>query len=164
MRLHDHLLARCDHRGAVIGLQVVVQDISERKKAERALARANEQLRQFSYLAAHDLQEPLRTIVNFSELAQRKAGTSLPAEADRHLERVVHAARRMSRMIGDVLAYTRSTASLQAPRSPVDLDAVLTSTLNALGQLIEENEATVLRGSLPVVAATRPGLRRSCRT
>ena len=34
----------------------------------------------------------------------------------------------------------------------MDLDAVLTSTVNALGQLIEENEAAVLRGSLPVVA------------
>ena len=135
----------------IVGLQVVVQDITYRKRAERDLARANDNLKQFNYLAAHDLQEPLRTIVNYSELTHRRAGSTVSAETGAHLRLVADAAKRMSGMIADLLAYTRDTAQ-ELVLKPVELELVVSSTVESLTHLIEENGATVVRAPLPIVA------------
>jgi PAS domain S-box-containing protein len=137
---------------AVLGLQAVIQEISPLKRAERALSRANDELTQFTYLAAHDLQEPLRIIVTFSELARRKAQGALPNDADAHLRVVVEAAKRMSQLISDVLAYTQASAEPEQTIRPVDLDAVLTSVVESLAHVVEESRATILRQPLPSVA------------
>jgi signal transduction histidine kinase len=136
----------------VLGLQVVIQEITRLKAAERALSRANDELTQFTYLAAHDLQEPLRIIVNFSELAQRKAQGLLPPEANTHLRRVVDAAKRMNHLISDVLAYTRAAADHDPTMRAVDLDRLLDSVIESLTHLLEESRASIVRESLPSVA------------
>jgi PAS domain S-box-containing protein len=137
---------------AVLGLQVVVQDITQLKRAERALSRANEELTQFTYLAAHDLQEPLRIIVNFSELARRKSEGALPNDAEAHLRRVVDAAKRMDRLISDVLAYTRAASEPERAIRPVDLDALLTTVIQSVAPLVEESRVKIIRQPLPSVA------------
>lgn len=139
------------HDGTVIGLQVIVEDATERKHGEQSLAEANQKLREFACIAAHDLQEPLRTIVSYSELVRHKSKGLLTPDCDAHLCRVIDAAQRMSRLISDVLRYSRETVSGQATFSTVHLNAVVDSTVDMLGSLIDESGATVVRSRLPVV-------------
>ena len=137
--------------GTVLGLQMIVQEITERKQAQRALSRANEDLIQFAYLAAHDLQEPLRTVVSFSQLAQRKSHDILTQDTHDHLNRVVDAAKRMSRQIRDVLAYLEATADTELPFQPVDLDTLLASVVGGMRDRIQESHASITYSGLPVV-------------
>ena len=67
-----------------LGLQVVIQDITERKLSEQALnqsnaslRRANEDLQQFAFSASHDLQEPLRTVAIFSQLLKKRSSLAI---------------------------------------------------------------------------------------
>jgi PAS domain S-box-containing protein len=137
--------------GSVLGVQIIIQEITERKRAERALSRANEDLQQFAYLAAHDLQEPLRIVVNFSQLAQRKSGHTLSHDTHDHLNRVVEAAKRMSRQIRDVLNYLQATGDSELPYQLVDVGMVLASVLLQMRERIEESHATITYSDLPIV-------------
>ena len=86
----------------LIGIQVIVQDVTERKRAERALFLANEKLRQangdleqFAYSASHDLRSPLRAIGQMASWITEDHGKELPEEVRRDLGLIERRVRRM---------------------------------------------------------------------
>jgi len=82
-------------------------DITERRRSEDELRRSNAELEQFAYVASHDLQEPLRMVANYTELlAQRYAG-QIDDRADKYIRYASDGARRMQRLVADLLAYSR---------------------------------------------------------
>ncbi len=136
---------------------VVLRDITERKRAERALAaraealaRSNEELQQFAYVASHDLQEPLRTVASFCELLRRRYHGELGPEADEFIDFAVDGARRMQSLIRDLLDLSRITTRGR-PFVPVDAAALLRETVRGLRTAIAEAGAVVELGELPTV-------------
>ncbi len=136
--------------GNVTGLQIVVLDVTERYLAARALARANDELRrvnddlsQFAYIAAHDLQEPLRTVVTFSQLVQRQCAGRLDSRTDEHLAFIVKAGSRMGQLISDVLAYSSMGIDDNRQPEPVSLSELVAAEC--------EHRQGVESGDLPVV-------------
>ncbi len=115
-----------------------------------ALERSNESLREFAYIASHDLQEPLRTIASFTELLQKRYAGRLDADADEFIGFVVDGAKRMQQLIDDVLEYSR-VSTHGKPLVPVDLDAVARRAVANLRASIEERGADVVIGPLPRV-------------
>ncbi len=115
-----------------------------------ALMRSNESLREFAYVASHDLQEPLRTIASFTELLQKRYAGRLDADADEFIGFVVDGAKRMQQLIDDVLEYSR-VSTHGKPLVPVDLDAVARRAVANLRASIEERGAEVVIGPLPRV-------------
>ena len=115
-----------------------------------ALERSNQSLREFAYVASHDLQEPLRTIASFTELLQKRYGGRLDADADEFIGFVVDGAKRMQQLIDDVLEYSR-VSTHGKPLAPVDLEAVARRSVANLRASIEERGAEVTVGSLPHV-------------
>lgn len=152
--------------GKVIGLVGIGRDITERKKAEEALRhseerlrefaaqleRSNRELQDFAYVASHDLQEPLRKIVVFSERLKERATGKLDPETADYLERMQKAAGRMQSLINELLTFSRVTTKAK-PFEPVDLAKVAREVLDDLEGRIEIVKGRVEVGPLPVIDA-----------
>lgn len=122
-----------------------------------ALARSNRDLEQYAYVASHDLKEPLRTVVSFSELLAESHDERLDARGKRALGYIVSGARRMQELVEALLAFARvDRASATTATSPAD---VVHAVLDELADGIGEANATVDVGWLPdVVMADRAQL------
>jgi signal transduction histidine kinase len=121
--------------------------------SETQLKRSNAELERFAYVASHDLQQPLRTVRSFVTLLQRKYGDRLDDQARQYIGFAVDGASRMSQLIDDLLAYSR-TASLEGDAEPVDLGVACDEAVANLHTLIAETGAEVRRDELPRVLAT----------
>ncbi|ACO47187.2 PAS domain S-box protein [Deinococcus deserti] len=116
------------------------------------LERSNRDLEQFAYVASHDLQEPLRTITSFTELLARRYQGQLDSKADRYIHFTVDAARRMSSLIQDLLAFSRVGAE-NHQLAMVDTSQVLEDITRDLAEDLRESGAVVSWDSLPSVYA-----------
>ncbi len=144
-------------RGSII----VIQDISARKQANEALARyaadlerSNQELEQFAYVASHDLQEPLRMVASYVQLLSKDFGGALGPEADEYIGFAVDGARRMQRLIDDLLAFSRVGTRGQQFQ-PVDCNQVIKDVLRSLKLAIEEANAVVTCDPLPTLLGDR---------
>jgi signal transduction histidine kinase len=134
------------------------KDISERQRIEAELARSNTDLQRFAYIAAHDLQEPLRTIVSFSQLLTLRYRTSLSGEAQQLLDFIVKGGVRMQELIHALLCYAQVSGSFQT--EPTDANAALEISLSNLQSKMDETQATVSHDHLPVVLGEKTQLIR----
>jgi len=135
-----------------------IRDISRRRQRDAELAktltelrRSNQELQDFAYVASHDLRAPLRTIGSFAGILRDDFSEKLDEEGREHLERIVAAVRRMERLLGDLLEYSR-VGTRGKPFERVDLGAVLETVLSNLKAAIEESGATITWQGLPHVS------------
>ncbi len=133
-------------------IQAVTASRDELDRMRRDLERSNEELKQFAYVASHDLQEPLRKVTSFVQLLAKRCEGQLDEEAQEYIGFAVDGARRMKQLIEDLLAYSRAGSGAENPE-PVDCEAALDDVLANLSQVIEESGARVSRGPLPTVLA-----------
>lgn len=124
---------------------------------EHALEQSNKEVERFATIAAHDLQEPLRTILTFTDLIERRWGDTLDSDARNYLLRVAGAADRMRALIESLLTFARIG---QAERrfEVVDLNETLVEVQENLEQLITETNAAIEVGDLPTVVGNPQGL------
>jgi len=155
---YGHAVPLLDDEGKVRGGIAVFVDLTERKRAEEALRKseselrlANQELEQFAYSAAHDLQEPLRTVSVYVELLRRKYPEGLDPEALSWISYCHDAADRMGVLIRDLLHYSRAASTPEASHTPVDLNEVARGALTALRTTVEESGAEVVIESLPAL-------------
>ena len=144
------------------GLMVLAAliDITERKKAEDAIAaftedlkRSNAELEEFAYIAAHDLQEPLRMVASYTELLASRYAGQLDERADKYIHYAVDGAKRMKGLINDLLTYSR-VGSQGKPLGAVDTERVLQLVIQQMKVLIGEASAQVVfDDALPPVMA-----------
>jgi len=121
-----------------------------RRAAE--LARSNEELEQFAYIASHDLQEPLRAVTSYVQLLAKRYTGQLDAKADGYIQHAVSGARRMHLLIDGLLQYSR-VRSKPLEFVPTDCEAVLHQVLVDLKAPIEVHGAVITHDPLPTVAA-----------
>jgi len=136
--LHDSLSRKIEERTAEL----------EEKTAN--LERSNSDLEQFAYVASHDLQEPLRMVVSYVQLLEKRHGSDLQGDAKEYISFVVEGAKRMSALIKDLLEYSRA-GTVSATLQPIDLNKVAASALSSLAAAIGETGAQVNIGPLPTV-------------
>lgn len=100
--------------------QVAFRNLTDRKRAEKALLRANKELEAFSYSVAHDLRSPLRAINGYSQVLLDDHAAALDDQAKRYLERIAAGADTMGRLIDALLSLSR-VARREVRRETVDL-------------------------------------------
>jgi signal transduction histidine kinase len=114
------------------------------------LARSNRALEEFAYVASHDLQEPLRKVRSFCELLRSRYRGQLDERADQYIDFAIDGADRMSRLITDLLAYSRVGRSGPDHRD-LGAEEPLDRALGMLATQIAETGAQVTHGPLPRV-------------
>jgi len=127
-------------------------DVTERKRIDDDLRRSNADLEQFAYIASHDLQEPLRMVASYTDLLAQRYRGQLDERADKYMHYITDGAKRMQRLVTDLLTYSR-VGSQGVHMKPVGAAGIVEHVLRALGPLIRETGATIEVGALPMVMA-----------
>lgn len=115
------------------------------------------ELEQFAHVAAHDLQEPLRTLSGFCELLKDNYEGKLDEQADEWIEYVISGAKRMSGIIHDLLGYSRIGLG-DDPVEPTDCTTVFDQAVQNLQAAIAENGAVVTHDDLPILMGVQAQL------
>lgn len=114
------------------------------------LAHKNEELDQFTYVASHDLQAPLRSLTAFSSLLAKDLGDNLSERASKDLRFITEAASRMQALVQDLLSLSR-TGRAEIKRERISLHDCIHHALNALAATIEDVDAEIAMDELPEV-------------
>jgi len=129
-----------------------IRDITSRRQAENEIIRSNTELENFAYIASHDLQEPLRMIINFTSMLESDYGEQLDDQALEYMHFVSDGASRMKNMIDDLLEYSR----IGHDDDDDNVDEINTRdqcelVIMNLHEAIEETNANIILGDLPAV-------------
>jgi len=130
---------------------IAEQERSRLEVARQALQRSNDELRQFAYVASHDLQEPLRTVASFTQLLVSRYRDPSDAEADEFVSLILDGVERMSVLIHDLLEYSHTGVQRTLPTEPASAEAALNEVLFSLSAAIQESGATITHDPLPEV-------------
>lgn len=140
-------------------MRMILSDITERKQAEKALAqyaqeleRANQALRDFSFIVSHDLQEPLRKVKSFGESLKNNYGEALGKEGNDYISRMMSAAARMDSLLRGLLTYAR-VASKEMAFVEVNLREVAFEVLSDLEARLLQTRGKVEIDDLPKISA-----------
>ena len=104
-----------DDNGKVVHWFGTNTDITEELEMRRSLERSNAELQQFAYLASHDLQEPLRMVISYLALLDRKYKTELDFQAKEYIDHAVNGGTRMRQLIDDLLEVFTNRVEGQNP-------------------------------------------------
>jgi PAS domain S-box-containing protein len=143
-----------------VGAVIAFHDITQQKAVEAELVRSNAELEQFAYVASHDLRQPLRTIISYLALAERRLGGILDAETKEYFDFAVHGAKRMDGLIVGLLEYSRIGRAAQPFEALPISEVVALSLLNLDFQINEAAAKIVVSPDLPQAAGDRTELMR----
>jgi light-regulated signal transduction histidine kinase (bacteriophytochrome) len=130
----------------------LVSDNTAQVKADEELKRSNDELQQFAYVASHDLQEPVRMVINYLSLLERRNKDRLDPKSVEYLNFALDGGVRMRQLISDLLLYSRIDTQGKEI-APVNMQEVVSKTLILLKVPIEESKADVIVNPLPIIMA-----------
>jgi two-component system CheB/CheR fusion protein len=115
------------------------------------LEHSNNELEQYAYIASHDLQEPLRKIMTYGSYLKRQQSDKLDNAGQKHLEKMIEAAERMSTLITDILGF--SSLKREQRFTETDLNPIMENVLQDLDLLIQQKKAVIQHDTLPIIEA-----------
>jgi light-regulated signal transduction histidine kinase (bacteriophytochrome) len=153
-----------DEHGNVTGFSKITRELTERKLAEdrliqfadnierknKKLEQANKELESFSYIASHDLQEPLRKIQAFTSRLLQKENDNLSEWGKEVFSKVQNSANRMQRLIEALLSFSRLDKT-QELFEHTDINHLLEETRHNLHEVIESKHAIIQSDHLPLM-------------
>ncbi len=145
-----------DQNNQVMGIIGVSRDITEEKLAQERLEKTAKELEetanqlkhtnaeqeQFAYVAFHDLQEPLRIVASYVQMLEKRYQGKLDADANEFIHYAVSAAKRMKRLLNDLLVYSR-LGSHNKIFEEVDCQYILNVVLGNLKEEISASKARI---------------------
>ncbi|MGO8942131.1 MAG: PAS domain S-box protein [Syntrophobacteraceae bacterium] len=166
-----------DDEGRPVRLNGLIWDISERRRMEEELRKSrddlelrvgertaelsatvarlelvNAELREFAFVASHDLQEPLRKIQTFCDMAQKRCAPVLDSTSKDYLDRVINSATRMRQLLSDLLQFSRA-ATKPEPFEKIDLVKIVREAADVFEKTVKNTGALVDIESMPAIEA-----------
>jgi two-component system CheB/CheR fusion protein len=152
-----------------VSLSIILTDLTDQKETQRqlklnnekleeinnALKASNHDLNQFAFAASHDLQEPLRKILIFSNLLKKKNFEKLSEESKKYLEKIMGSSLRMKGLIDDILNYSKISEEKDV-LEVIDLNELVEDVIDDFEIMIQDKKASVTVGVLPCIEAN-PG-------
>ncbi len=166
--IEDSAAPICDSKGNILGVVMVFHDATdmrraqntlkaysvdlEKKVADRTLSLQQmiSELETFSYTVSHDLRAPLRAMEGFAEAVLEDYGEKLDPQGADYLERIKKAAKRLDRLIQDLLSYTRISRQ-DISLEPLDLNKILSEVIEHDPNLNPPAAIVSIEGTLPKV-------------
>jgi len=150
------------------GLFMLHEDLELYKKELRSsieaeykvklLEEKNKELERFTYVASHDLQEPLNTIKNFVKLLKETFGDNLNEESELYLNFIVESTGRMSDLIFGLLNYSK--AGNDSSFEEINSNQILKDVIQDLHAKIQSSKAEVIIGEFPSIIANKLSMRQ----
>lgn len=147
-RLHDEVLVTFSDYTPLQKTQLQLE------KSIEDLKRSNANLEEFAYAASHDLKEPIRKVHVFSDRLKNLLSERMDSHEKGLFERMENAARRMSTLIDDLLAYSHLSTRNDSLEE-IDLNQKLVKVIDDLEVIVEEKKATIRVEPLPVIKGLR---------
>ena len=148
----QHLIYDIGHR-----LQLII----EKKEAEQELVitlentkKLNRELQEFAYIASHDLQEPLRMVISFTQLIAKKLEDKLDDDTKDFINYAVDGATRMKQLINDLLSYSRVTTRGETFKN-INIEKIIEEIILNLQPQIKEADAKITYGEFPSLLTDR---------
>jgi PAS domain S-box-containing protein len=150
--------------GRTIGAEIAFNDITARRTAERererligALARSNQELDQFAYVASHDLKAPLRGIANLSQWIEEDLGENVPPDVLEKMALVRGRVQRLEALIDGILQYSRA-GRVRSAIEQVDVDLLVKDVVELLAPPPEV--AVTIEPGMPTIRTERTPLQQ----
>jgi signal transduction histidine kinase len=134
-------------------IQDITQEQEQKKKNEslnEELLRSNIELKDFAYMASHDLQEPLRMITSFTTILNDEYAESFDDEGRQYLSFITNGAKRMQDMLSDILKYSLINTN-DEPTEPVNLNVLINEVLINFNSLINAKQISIDIGELTAI-------------
>ncbi len=145
--------------GRIFGVLGSYEDITDARRAEvnlaalnEELSRSNADLEQFAYVASHDLQEPLRMVVSYVQLLEKRYAENLDERGKKYIDYIVEGALRMQQLINDLLVYSR-VGTRSKPYKQIQCNQLVGQVLFTLQLAVKEADGRVEVGELPTLIA-----------
>ncbi len=171
--LRDHSFPWYDDSGKNIGSVGILSDSTDYKQAEEILRERtaelnvsnkalmeyaakleslNEELEDFAFVAAHDLQEPLRKICTYCDMAQNRYASTLDGAGQEYLDRVISSASRMRQLLSDLLQFSL-VVTRSEPFKVIDLDRIVREAADLFEEDLKKSGGLIEIGAMPAVEA-----------
>jgi light-regulated signal transduction histidine kinase (bacteriophytochrome) len=166
-----------DDEGRPVRLNGLIWDISERRYMEEELRKSrddlelrvgertaelsatvarlelvNAELQEFAFVASHDLQEPLRKIQTFCDMAKKRCAPVLDITSQEYLDRVINSASRMRQLLSDLLQFSRVATKLE-PFEKINLVKIVQEAVDVFEKTVKNTGALVHIESMPTIEA-----------
>ncbi len=140
-------------------IDVILRKAEELERVNGQLARSNEELESFAYVASHDLKEPLRHIEAFAGLLADSIATMGDARLGSMVSGIESSSRRLRNLINDLAEFSRLGRQAQ-PLAPAGLNEIVQDVMSDLRPRIQEAAAELLCEALPTVQCDRNQMRQ----
>ena len=115
----------------------------------RKLQNQNKELEQFTYITSHDLQEPLRSLISFSELLEKEFSDKLDGNGAIYIDFITKSSKRMRSLVKGLLDYSRIGNNKELVET--DCNQIINDVQDDMTSIIQESEAKITIDTLPVL-------------
>ncbi len=154
MQAEEELRTIRDHLEDLVDMRTVELEKANRELLAHSekLERSNEELKEFAFVASHDLQEPLRKIETFCDMTRTRCAQALDDAGLGYLDRIIGSASRMRQLLRDLLQFSRVAVKLE-PFKEVDLEKIVQEAADIFEKDIQEAGCLVGIENMPVIEA-----------